>query len=132
MLIRDTVLDLKKSERLETNESISVKDFINDRKLVTNFIRKMQIRYGSMKEIVDASNNDKIYEQITEEADSIIDKFAEYDVDYGEEAYDMAWDKYRHIIRSKVIENIDELDFLIDDTDAEDDQEELQSRLNDI
>jgi hypothetical protein len=126
LLIRQTVKhihDRRKSQgQTGFLDNMNHVDDLLEGNTLTSIINKMKEVFLAAKQMVDASDNDPLFEMMQEKATKIVDKFEGIEDDFEEQAQDMVWKKYETFIKKKLGDNAEELSPLVScDNDDDDD-----------
>ena len=100
-------------------------------KHLTNFINRLKENFHKIKQIYDASVNDTLLDLIQKQADKIQDKFEDSNEEVEDQAVDMAWKKYKFLIKKKIANNIDELEPLVGDPEENENSDSEQMTESD-
>ncbi len=139
LLIRETVRSIK-LERKSCGEPVATvqdsRDLLEGKELLA-IIDHLKGTFYKMKCIVDASENDKVADLIQVKIEKLTEKFDESDLeDMIPMAANMAWKKYRCLVKKKISDNIGEFDTLIEDDkdemfDSEDSMDDSEDDTDD-
>ncbi len=74
-------------------------------------IKKLQNQYGKIKETSDAATD--LLAMIGTKADKVISEYEPANEDITEEATAIAWEKYKLLVRKKIIDNLENFQFVV-------------------
>ncbi len=81
-------------------------------------------RYRDIKEISEAANSDTLLGLIEKKAAKVEEQYEEANEDISKEAEDIAWRKYKFLVKKKIIDNIEHFQILVGgDTESDTDEE---------
>ena len=128
LLIRDTAQEIY-NVRLGHGKPGAVEGITSTKDLVqgkhlSRLIEDLKDNFRNIKDIYDASVNDTLLDLIDKKADKIEDRFDNTSEKIRDEAEDMAWKKYKLLVRKKIEDNLDELNLLVDGTETDDEMDD--------
>ncbi len=87
-------------------------------------------RYRDIKEISEVANTDTLLGLIQKKATKVEDEYEEANVDITKEAEDIAWKKYKFLVKKKIIDNIEHFQILVGGDPESDTDEETENMSN--
>jgi predicted Fe-S protein YdhL (DUF1289 family) len=129
LLIKDTVETIVK-DRIANGKPGHFEELDNvyqllEGKNLSGFISHMKERYHHIKRIHDTIENDSVLHLIGQKTTALEEKFG--DDEFKDEAEDMAWKKYKYLVKKKIVDNLKELSPLVGGGESEDEEEEEES-----
>ena len=122
LLIRRTVESIRLNRLLKGNQATAAnpEDLLEGNDLST-LLRALKNEYSNIKAIYKAGKSDSLLAAINRKAQKIERQFEEQCDDVAEESDDIAWEKYKIIVKKKLADNIDELACFASDSESDDD-----------
>ncbi len=117
LMIRETVNTLKQDGR-----SVEDVDQILEGKTLKNFINHMKTRLKEIQQISNAAETDSVMNMIEQKTEKIFEKMDDGSDEMHENAEELAWKKYKILVKKKLKENVEELEPLVraEDNDSND------------
>ena len=86
---------------------------IAEGKYLSQFIRRLRLKYTDVKKIHDAACTDSVIQLIENEVEKIKEEYTDPDDSFPDETQEMAWKKYKPLIKKKIFQNLDEFRDLV-------------------
>lgn len=115
MLIRHTVEDICKNRKAqgltECIPSLTESEQMAEGVMLSQFMKKLREVYYDIEKIHEAGSGDSVLEKIETKLGKLQQQFE--DDSFEDETQEMAWEKYKPLIRKKILENLDEFEDLV-------------------
>ncbi len=109
-------------------QEISNLDQLVHGKWLSLIIKQLQNRYRKIKEISDAAADDNLLAMIGTKADKVMSEYEPANEDITKEATAIAWEKYKPLVRKKIIDNLEHFQFLVgDEPDSDSDEDAYET-----
>ncbi len=99
-------------------------------KALSKVMNHVKNRYREIKEISEAGNSDTLLDLIEKKARKIQEQFEGANEDITKEAEDIAWRKYKFLVKKKIIDNIEHFQILVGGDHESDSDEEAENMYN--
>ena len=121
LLIRYIVLQLHEEQKAEGHLGFASLEQIAERPLLSKIINRLRNEYYEIKLIHEAGSSDSLLEKIETELEKL--KEESTDEEFEEEAQEIAWKKYKPCIKKKILQNLEEFEMLVCNSDADDEDD---------
>ncbi len=99
-------------------------------KTLSKLMNHLKNRYREIKEISEAANSDTLLDLIEKKARKIQEQYEGANEDITKEAEDIAWRKYKFLVKKKIIDNIEHFQILVGGDHESDSDEEADNMYN--